>query len=216
MPNESFQHTEPTHVYRTKHWRVALGAAIMLSGMTILFIFIFILWQSSHTFIGVPLWGFVVSNFYPIGASLNQAFRQKLVISPAGISITQWRTASTPWNNVVSLQIFAIGMMGINTPCLVLHTPPLGNQPSFKRGIPPELRGRVLPILFQTWERPAEIEQDLQQYISQRNDQANRGLFVPHSFAATPDPNEKRNAWLILGVGTAAIVTIATIVSVLF
>ena len=192
MPNEPFQHTEPTHVYRTKQRRMAVGTAIMLSCMTILLIF----WQYSHTFSGVPLWGFVVSNFYHIGASLNQAFRYKLMISPAGISITQWRTASTPWNNVVGLQIFAIGMMGINTPCLVLHTPPVGNQPSFKRGIPPELRGRVLPILFQTWERPNEIEQNFQKYLPQP---ADAGLFVPHSFAAPPQ-SSTRSALFILGV----------------
>ena len=191
MPNESFQHTEPTHVYRTKHWRMAVGAAIMLSCMTILLIF----WQYSHTFSGVPLWGFVVINFYHIGASLNQAFRQKLVISPAGISITQWRTASTPWNNVVGLQIFAIGMMGINTPCLVLHTPPLGNQPSFKRGIPPELRGRVLPIRFELWERSAEIEQDIQRFLLHPT---GGGLFVPHNFVALQQHNTKRGLAVVL------------------
>ena len=197
MIYQPFQHTEPTHVYRTKQRRMAVGTAIMLSCMTILLIF----WQYSHTFSGVPLWGFVVINFYHIGASLNQAFRQKLVISPAGVSITHlWRTAATPWSTVAGSQIFTTNLLGLKThmPSLVLYSPPVGKLSFYKAGIPAELHDRVLPILFRQWERPNEIEQGLRHYLSQRED---GGLLVPYGFAAVPDPNEKRNIIIGLIVG---------------
>ena len=216
MIYQPFQHTEPVHVYRSSHRTLSL--LVVFSNILAIIFIIFAYWRRDTRSPSEP---FPVSIFFlilNIGMFSVTALRHKLVISPAGISITRWRTTATPWDNVTELQVFHFRVWGIRQqlPCLVLHIPPLGHQQMLKHAVPPELLGRVLPILFQTWERPDKIEQDLQQYISQRNDQANRGLFVPHSFAATPDPNEKRNAWLILGVGTAAIVTIATIVSVLF
>ena len=213
MPNESFQHTEPTHVYRSSHRTLSL--LVVFSNILAIIFIIFAYWRRDTRSPSEP---FPVSIFFlilNIGMFSVTALRHKLVISPAGISITRWRTTATPWDNVTGLQVFHFRVWGIQQqlPCLVLHIPPLGHQQMLKHAVPPELLGRVLPILFQTWERPDKIEQDLQQYLPPP---AAGGLFVPHSFTAIPDPNEKRNAWLILGVGTAAIVTIATIVSVLF
>ena len=90
MIYQPFQHTEPKHVYRAKHWRVALGVAAILS-----FGLMFVLWNYSQEMDGVSLvWMLAVSAVW-IGAPLNQAFRHKLVISPAGISITDVNTTTT-------------------------------------------------------------------------------------------------------------------------
>ena len=213
MPNESFQHTEPTHVYRTANRPVTLLA--VFGNVLVLIFIIFIYSRNADRLTSGPHPIIILSIVFNIVVISVTSLRHKLVISPAGVSITHRRTVATPWSNVVRLEEFHYRYLGLKMQlsCLVLYSPPLGHQRIIKHGIPAELRGRVIPILFKTWERPAEIEQDLQQYLPPP---AAGGLFVPHSFAATPDPNEKRNAWLILGVGTAAIVTIATIVSVLF
>ena len=193
MIYQPFQHTEPKHVYRAKHWRVALVFVTVL-----LFALIFILWQYRQEMGGVSLVWILTLSVLCISVPLNQAFRHKLVISPAGISITDGNTTTTAWSNVMSLQLVPQGSFGPKKliPCLILHNVLPNIPPSRERGMPAELRGRALPIQFHLWERPNEIEQDFQKYLPQP---ADAGLFVPHSFAARPQ-SSTRSALFILGV----------------
>ena len=193
MPNESFQHTEPTHVYRTKQPRGALAYAAMMAVLSIMMLI-------SSIYEGNPVaWIMMMFFICIMGTSLNQALRHKLVISPAGMSITNWHTMATPWSNVTGLQVFTFRLLGMNAqiPCLVLHAPPLGKQQNFKKGIPAELHGRIVPLFIQNWERHNEIEQDLQQYLPQP---VNNVLFVSHIFILNPEPDESRNSLLLIGL----------------
>ena len=196
MIYQPFQHTEPVHVYRTSNRPVTLLA--VFGNVLVLIFIIFIYSRNADRLTSGPhpiIILSIVSNIVVISVT---SLRHKLVISPAGVSITHWRTVATPWSNVVRLEDFHYRYLGLKMQlsCLVLYSPPLGHQRIIKHGIPAELRGRVIPILFKTWERPDKIEQDLQQYLPQP---ADAGLFVPHSFAARPQ-SSTRSALFILGV----------------
>ena len=198
MPNESFQHTEPMHVYRFRYRRLL---AIIVIAHPLLLIAVTLLYWLSTGVIDRPSPILVIAVLFNIVMFFVINVREKLIISPAGVSITHlWRTAATPWSNVAGSQIFTTNLLGLKThmPSLVLYSPPLGNLSFYKVGIPIELHDRVLPIQFRQWERPNEIEQGLRHYLSQRED---GGLLVPYGFAAVPDPNEKRNIIIGLIVG---------------
>ena len=197
MPNESFQHTEPMHVYRFRYRRLL---AIIVIAHPLLLIAVTLLYRLNTGVIDKPSPLLIIGSVFNIVMGFVISLHQKLVISPAGVSITYWRTAATPWSNVAGSQIFTTNLLGLKThmPSLVLYSPPLGNLSFYKVGIPIELHDRVLPIQFRQWERPNEIEQGLRHYLSQRED---GGLLVPYGFAAVPDPNEKRNIIIGLIVG---------------
>ena len=198
MIYQPFQHTEPTHVYRFKYWRLLFIGAI--ANALSLSIFALLFWLMPTSVVGPsPL--MIIEIVFISVLCLIMCLHLKLVISPAGVSVTHlWRTAATPWSNVAGSQIFTTNLLGLKThmPSLVLYSPPLGNLSFYKVGIPIELHDRVLPIQFRQWERPNEIEQGLRHYLSQRED---GGLLVPYGFAAVPDPNGKRNIIIGLIVG---------------
>ncbi len=205
MLYQPFQHTEPKRAYRAANrLLLAFGVALQILLLSINI--------SAYRYNAVlrdfPSYMITLLLVSNIIMYLVTNFRHKMIISPAGINITRWRTVATPWRNVDRLETFHYRYLGLKVElsCLVLHSPALGYQRVTKHGIPVELRGRVIPILFKAWERSAAIEQDIKQYVSQRNDEANRGLFVPHSFAAIPNSNEKRNTLILIGLIVIVIV----------
>jgi len=130
------------------------------------------------TIIPIPIW-----LWWAYGLAKN-ALRNRIILSPAGISVTYGRSAATPWSNVERIQVITVGTrikLGA-VPCLVLREPAAGDMTPITRGVPDALKGRILPLYPMFWERISELEQELYGYLP--GEPSSGQLSVPHNFAA--------------------------------
>jgi len=91
---------------------------------------------------------------------------------------------ATPWSNVEGIRLIAPGIQGKlgEVPCLVLREPIQTRLWSRARGVPAELKGRVIPIYPNIWERPLTLEEELNSYLKGHSSGQGQ-LAVPISFA---------------------------------
>jgi hypothetical protein len=115
------------------------------------------------------------------------------------------RRAATPWSNVERLQLIAIGKtlrLG-EIACLVLRDPAQATLKPVTRGVPDELKGRVMLLNPGQWERLTDLEQELYGYL-RANSADQDQLSVPYDFAALSQRQER------LGLGMLAALVLIT------
>ena len=186
-----FQHSQPQSVYRSKNYRMTW--AVIAAQLLIVLI------SAPRAFSHPTLWNIVGPLCWLSMAvqTWRQNQRNRLVMSPAGISVIQGRSAATPWSNVERVQMVRVGTrvnLG-HVPCLVLRQPAEGTLKPITRGVPDELKGRVIPVYLTLWERIGELEQELYRYLP--DDGAGGQLSVPHSFAAMERRQSQLTVWVL-------------------
>lgn len=189
----NFQHSQPQSVYRPKDRFMGLLAGAMLSGISLYWAYDFIREPGFLTIINVPIWLWWAYRL------AKNAHLNRIVMSPAGISVTHGRSAATAWSNVERLQVLTVGTtvkVG-EVPCLVLREPAEGDMTPITRGVPDELKGRIIPLFPFQWARIAEMEQELYHYLPG----AESGpLAVPPSLAAISRRQERFTQRILLGI----------------
>jgi hypothetical protein len=194
-----FQHSQPQSVYRPKNYRLnwmVIGVQLMVA-----------LISAPRAFSHPGFWSIAAPLIW-LAIALQtwwQNQRSRLVMSPAGISLTMGRRAATPWSNVERIQLISIGKMlrlG-EVACLVLRDPAQAMLKPVTRGVPDELKGRVMLLNPGQWERLTDLEQELYGYL-RANSADQDQLSVPYDFAAVSLRQER------LGLGMAAALVLIT------
>ena len=142
-----------------------------------------------------------------------QNTRTRLIMSPPGISMTGFGgNAATPWSNVEGIRMIAPGIQGKlgQVPCLVLREPIQTRLWSRARGIPAELKGRVIPIYPNMWERPLSLEEELYGYL--KDHAAIQGQPEPVDFTTMVRRQERLGFWM--AIAGVVIVGIAMYISI--
>jgi hypothetical protein len=197
-----FQHSQPQSVYRIKNYRSSWMASAI-------YLFIALL-AAPRAFSQPGFWNIAGPLIWLVLALQTwwQSQRYRLVMSPAGISVAMGRRAATPWSNVERLQVIAVGRtlrLG-EAACLVLRDPAQATLMPVTRGVPDELKGRVMLLNPGRWERVADLEQELYGYLRANSADQNQ-LSVPYTFAAISQRQERLGLWaaaaLILITGVA-------------
>ncbi|HYF61787.1 MAG TPA: hypothetical protein VD886_03170 [Herpetosiphonaceae bacterium] len=190
-----FQHSRPQSVYRGKNYKTNWAVIPIHLLLALASASRVVSQPSIWNVTGMLCWLFVAFQTW------RQNRRNRLVMSPAGISLTWGRSAATPWSNVERVQVIRVGTK-INlghVPCLVLREPAEGTLKPLTRGVPDELKGRVIPLYLNLWERIGELEQELYGYLPADSDGGR--LSVPHSFAAINQRQERISFWIIAAIG---------------
>jgi len=202
-----FQHSQPQSVYRPKN-RAFLGLMVPIA--------LFMIWTYGKGLLSDPtplrilsigLWIVMLAQF------AWMFVKSRLVLSPAGISVTYGRSAATPWSNVERIQLIAVGRF-VNrntTPYLVLRAPAAGRRWSGIPGLPAELKGRVIPLDPAIWERFSDLHAEVSRHLPVNPDGPN-GLQVPINVAALSKP--RVSGWELAAF--AACATIMALVVVYF
>lgn len=197
-----FQHSQLQSVYHPRNYRLTLWFMVPL--------FIVVAAVNAYgsfthptplTIFGALLWPALL-----VQISLHQ-IRNRLIMSPAGISVAFWGRAATPWSNVESIQPIAPGMLGKlgEVPCLILREPIQTRLWSRARGVPAELKGRVIPLYPNLWDRPFALEQELDGYLKAYS--ASQAQSAPVDFAAINLRQERLRFWsialavIVIGLG---------------
>jgi hypothetical protein len=192
-----FQHSQPQSVYRIKNrhflW-LMVAAALTLTG---LYAYRTLSRPSALAVVPIPLWLWLA---YQAG---RQLIRSRLVISPAGLSITFIHSAWTPWSNVERLQTLWPGSQN-QMRVLVLRNPIETRLWVRHQDVPKELKGRVIPLAAAVWERIDELEQELYRYLPASQEAQ---LSVPHTFAVASQSRPERQilAALVIVLGAAVL-----------
>ena len=201
-----FQHSQPQSVYRSKNYLVGWLQVSTQLGLAVFYAFWSLDRPSVWSILAIPL----LLGVAVFSGRRNQ--REKLILSPAGISITSGRSAATPWSNVERLQMISIGKnlrLG-EVACLVLRDPSQATLKPVTRGVPDELKGRVMLLNPGQWDRIAELEQELYGYL--RANAADQGqLSVPPTLAAVSQHQERLGMW-----AAAALVLITGVIVYIF
>jgi hypothetical protein len=187
-----FQHSQPQSVYRNKNYR---------GGWSLAGIYLLIALISAPRALNDPtFWNVAAALIWLVVAFQNwwQSQRTRLVMSPAGISVTVGRQASTPWSNVERIQALTVGsrIRPDTMPCLVLREPTAGTLKPIARGIPAELKGRVIPLYPTLWERLSELEQELYGYLP--GEPAGGQLSVPPVSDAIKQRQDLITGWILV------------------
>ncbi|HYF61788.1 MAG TPA: hypothetical protein VD886_03175 [Herpetosiphonaceae bacterium] len=190
----TFQHSQPQSVYRQKN-RAMIGVLTPLA--------LLMLGYYANKAIQRPDFGnLIMALLWPINLAnfVQMLFLNKLVMSPAGITVLFERKVETAWSNVASLQVLRVGVFKTNTPCLILREPVPFKLGLIGFGIPAELKGRVIPLNPAAWERMFSLEEELYGYL-RANGIIRNELAVPIDFAAISQ-RQARLGWKIAaGVG---------------
>jgi len=183
-----FQHSQPQSVYRQKN-RAISGLMIGLSlAMFGVYVSRFLDRPGPGTLLMSAIWPINLVNF------ALMFFRNRLDMSPAGISVRMSRTIATSWTNVERIQMLRLGF-GIKSdiPCLILRQPAQGKLWLATVGVPAELKGRVIPLYPSMWERMFGLEEELYGYL-RANSVIRNELSVPIDFSAITQ-RQIRFAW---------------------
>ncbi|MBA3468619.1 MAG: hypothetical protein H0T53_03140 [Herpetosiphonaceae bacterium] len=200
---QGFEHSQPQSVYRQKN-RAILGLMIPLS----LAMFAF----SVYRFVTRPNEDVVFSIVWLINlANFSQMFlRNRLTMSPTGISVTMARSMATAWSNIERIQLVPLGyLMKREVPCLVLREPMPGKGWQRWLGVPDELKSRIIPIHPAVWDRMFTLEDELYSHLKANSVNGNE-LAVPLDFASISQ-RQTRFVWKIAGVMLGVFVLIAII-----
>ena len=182
-----FQHSQPQSVYRPKN-RPFLGVMVPIA--------LFMIWTygkglpSDPTplrILSIGLWIVMLVQF------AWMFVKARLVLSPAGISVSFGRSAATPWSNVERIQLIALGRFVNRTtmPFLVLREPVAGMRWSRAPGLPAELKSRVILLDPAIWERFSDLHDEVYRYLPVSPEGPN-GLQVPINIAALSKPRVSR------------------------
>jgi hypothetical protein len=187
-----FQHSQPQSVYRSKNYRGGWGLAV---------IYLLIALISAPRALNDPTFWNVAAPLIWVAVALQnwwQSQRTRLVMSPAGISVTWGRSAATPWSNVERIQVLTVGsrIRPEAMPCLVLREPTAGTLKLITRGIPDELKGRVIPLYPTLWERLSELEQELYGYLPGESDGG--PLSGPPTSDAIKQRQDLKTGWILV------------------
>jgi hypothetical protein len=187
-----FQHSQPQSIYRIKNYR----ASWSLAGIYLL---IALIWAPRA--LNDPTFGNIAAPLIWLVVGLQnwwQSQRNRLVMSPAGISVTFGRSAATPWSNVERIQVLTVGsrIRPDNMPCLVLREPTEWTLKPITPGIPAELKGRVIPLYPILWERLSELEQELYGYLPGDSDGGR--LSGPHISDAIKQRQDLITGWILV------------------
>jgi hypothetical protein len=189
-----FQHSQPQSVYRSKNYRGGWG----LAGIYLLIALI----SAPRALNDPTLWNIAAALIWLVVGFQNwwQSQRTRLVMSPAGISVTFafGRSAATPWSNVERIQVLTVGsrLRPDAMACLVLREPSEGTLKLITRGIPDELKGRVIPLYPTLWERLSELEQELDGYLPGEPDGGR--LSGPHISDAIKQRQDLTTGWILV------------------
>ena len=200
----TFQHSQPQSVYRQKN-RAIIGMLAPLA--------LFMVGYYVNKAIERPDFGNVLmALIWPVNLAnfVQMFFLNKLVMSPAGITMTIERKIETGWSNVASLQVLRVGIFKANTPCLVLREPVPFKLGLTGLGIPAELKGRVVPLHPAAWERMFAMEEELYGHL-RANGVIRDELSVPIDFAALSQ-HQTQLGWK-LAAGMIGMIVITMIVA---
>jgi hypothetical protein len=185
----TFQHSQPESVYRQKN-RAISGLMIVLSlVMFAVYGIRFFNRPDLGNVLMAVIWPINLVNF------AQMVFRNKLVMSPAGITVLFERKLETAWSNVERIQLLRVGIFKADVPCLILREPVPGKTGLAGAGVPAELKGRVIPLHPAVWERMFSLEDELYGYLRANSVMRNE-LAVPINFAAI-NQRQIRFAWKI-------------------
>ena len=177
---QGFPHSQPQSVYRQKN-RAMIGLMISLSlALFGFYVYRFVNRTNWDFLLLAGVWLFNLANFSQI------FFRNRLVMSPTGISVATGLSRATAWSNVESIRLLALGLGYLikrEVPCLILREPIQGTHWHSLLGVPAELRDRVIPVDPAIWERMFTLEHELYGYLKAHSVIGNE-LAVPIDFAS--------------------------------
>jgi hypothetical protein len=184
-----FQHSQPQSVYRHKNRAMMVVMIVVSLAM--------MGYHGDRFFDRHKAWDLVMVGLMLLNLVnfAQMAIRSRLIMSPAGISVTFGHRQETAWSNIERIQMIPLGFgMKTDVPCLVLRQP-VGSKRSIwgATGIPAEFKGRVIPIIPSLWERMATLEEELYRYLA-TNPASLGQLSVPINFAASVQ-RQKRFIW---------------------
>ena len=203
-----FQHSQPQSVYRQKN-RALVGIVMPLALLTFgYFVNKAITRPDFGNVLMALIWPANLANFVQI------LFLNKLVMSPAGITVLFERKVESAWSNVASLQVLRLGIFKANTPCLILHEPVPFKLGLVGIGVPAELKGRVMPLHPAMWQRMFAMEEELYGHL-RANGVMRDELSVPIDFAALGQ-RQNQFGWKLAAamIGLSVLIFIVALVAV--
>jgi hypothetical protein len=195
-----FQHSQPQSVYRQKN-RALIGILMPLALLMFgYYVYKAIDQPNFGNVLMALIWPVNLANFVQI------LFLNKLVMSPAGITVLFERKMETAWSNVERMQLMRVGIFKADVPCLILREPVPSKLGLAGVGVPAELKGRVIPLHPAMWQRMFAMEEELYGYL-RANAVIRNELAVPIDFAALSQ-RQTRFGWKVAAaVGGLMVIT---------